>query len=133
MQIVYGSTKFREENITAGNLRYVITKEWVVLISVGTLKMIHTENVFKLWAYSYSILHQFCISANKCKSPGDFSNYERICCSWYSIISGSIEALLVYFYIYFLIKFSFIEKEIPPVKIYFPGAVQKYTRKHQES
>ena len=30
MQIVYGSTKFREENITAGNLRYVIAEEWGV-------------------------------------------------------------------------------------------------------
>ena len=35
-------------------------------------------------------------------------------------MSGSIEALLAYFYIYFLIKFSFIEKEVPTVKIYFP-------------
>ena len=35
-----------------------------MLINVDTLKMIHTENIFKLWAYSYSILHQFCISAN---------------------------------------------------------------------
>ena len=35
MQIVYGSTKFRDENITAGNLRYVIAEEWCVCVCGG--------------------------------------------------------------------------------------------------
>ena len=46
MQIVYGSTKFREENITAGNLRCVIAEEWGACVCVcegggglGTLNM----------------------------------------------------------------------------------------------
>ena len=33
-QIVYGSTRFREVTITAGNLRYVIADEWCVCVCV---------------------------------------------------------------------------------------------------